>query len=85
MTCLLTTYDVLNTTMTCLLTTYKAFIRPHLDYTDTVYDKPGNEFFKDWFEKIQCKSTLAITGAIRGTSRERNHNELGLDSLVDRV
>ena len=26
----------------------------------------------------------AITGAIRGTSRERIYNELGLESLADR-
>ena len=26
-----------------LVTIYKAFIRPHLDYGDTMYDKPNNE------------------------------------------
>ena len=29
-----------------LLRIYKSFIRPHLDYGDTVYDKPHNESFK---------------------------------------
>ena len=28
-----------------LVTTYKSFIRPHLDYGDTIYDKPSNDTF----------------------------------------
>ena len=28
-----------------LLTVYKAFIRPHLDYGDALYDYPGNASF----------------------------------------
>ena len=28
-----------------LLTIYKSFIRPHLDYSDIIYDQPNNEFF----------------------------------------
>ena len=67
-----------------LLTIYKAFVRPHLDYADIIYDKPDNESFKDWVEKVQYNAALAITGAIRGTSRERIYNELGLESLADR-
>ena len=51
-----------------LLTIYKAFARPHLDYADIIYDKP---VFKDWLEKVQYNAALAITGTIRGTSRER--------------
>ena len=32
-----------------LLTIYKSFIRPHLDYGDTVCDQPTNDFFvKNW-------------------------------------
>ena len=52
---------------TCLLTIYKAFVRPHLDYVDIIYDKPDSESFKDWFEKVQYNAALAITGSIRGT------------------
>ena len=29
-----------------LPTVYKAFVRPHLDYGDIIYDKPDNESFK---------------------------------------
>ena len=34
-----------------LATIYKAFIRPHLDYGDIVYDKPYNETFLNKTEK----------------------------------
>ena len=67
-----------------LLTIYKAFVRPHLDYADIIYDKPDNESFKDWVEKVQYNAALPITCAIGGTSRERFYNELGLESLADR-
>ena len=64
-----------------LVTIYKAFIRPHLDYGDIVYDKPNNETFVNKIEKAQYDAALAITGAIRGTSREKLYAELGLESL----
>ena len=53
-----------------LLSIFKAFLRPHLDYCDLVYDKPRNEKFIDTLESIQYSATLAITGAINGTSKE---------------
>ena len=63
---------------------YKTFVKPHLDYTHIIYEKPDNESFKDWVEKLQYNGALAITGAIRGTSQERIYNKLGLESLADR-
>ena len=48
------------------------------------YDKLDNAFLKDWVEKVQDNVALPITGAIRGTSRERIYNELGLQYFVDR-
>ena len=60
---------------------YKAFIRPHLDYGDIVYDKPNNETFVNKIEKAQHDAALATTGAIRRTSREKLYAELGLESL----
>ena len=63
---------------------YKAFGRPHLDYADIFYDKPHNESFKDWLEKVRYNAALAITGAIRGASPECIYNELGLEFLADR-
>ena len=47
-----------------LLTTYKAFIRPHLDYGDTIYDQAYNDSFHQKLESIQYNAALAITGAI---------------------
>ena len=63
---------------------YKAFVRPHLDYADIIYDKHGKKSFKDWLEKIQNNAALAVTGAIRGTSQKYICNELGLEPLADR-
>ena len=64
-----------------LVTIYKAFIKPHLDYGDIVYDKPDNETFINKIEKAQYDAALAVTGAIRGTSREKLYAELGIESL----
>ena len=67
-----------------LLTIYKTFVRPHLDYGDLLYDKPNNENFQNKLEKVQYRACLAITGAIRGTSRTKLYDELGLYSLIKR-
>ena len=34
--------------------------------------------------KIIFKACLAITGAIQGTSRQKNYDELGLHTLIER-
>ena len=67
-----------------LLTIYKSFIRPDLDYGDVIYDQPNNNRLSEKIESIQYNAALAITGAIRGTSREKLYQELGLESLKDR-
>ena len=69
---------------TALLTIYKSFIRPHLDYGDIIYDKAFNESFHAKLESLQYNATLAITGAIRGSSSEKIYEELGLESLKSR-
>ena len=61
-----------------------SFIRPHLDYGDTVYDQTYNNSFHQKLESIQYNTALAITGAIRGTSSEKLYQELGLESLQQR-
>ena len=63
-----------------LLTIYKSYIRPHLDYGDIIYDRPGNATFVQKLESIQYNACLAITGCFRGTSQERIYSE----SLADR-
>ena len=64
-----------------LVTIYKAFIRPYLDYGDVLYDQAFNNSFHAKIESIQYNACLAIRGAIRGTSREKIYQELGLESL----
>ena len=64
-----------------LLTVYKSFIRPHLDYGDVIYDCAFNESFQNKLESVQYNAALVITGAIRGSSREKLYQELGLESL----
>ena len=59
-------------------------MRPHLDYGDVVYDRPGNSHFAEKLESIQYNACLAITGCFRGTSTEKLYLELGLESLADR-
>ena len=67
--------------MPALLTIYKSFIRPHLDYSDIIYDQAYNLSFHQKLESIQYNTALALTGAIRGSSREKLYQELGLESL----
>ena len=66
---------------TALITINKAFIRPHLDYGDILYDQAYNMSFHQKLESIQYNACLAITGAIRGTSKEKLYQEIGLESL----
>ena len=64
-----------------LITMYKVFIRPHLDYSDILYDQAYNIFFHQKLEAIQYNACLAITGPIWGTLKEKPYQELGLESL----
>ena len=64
-----------------LLTIYKSFIRPHLDYGGIIYDLAYNASFHQKLELLQYNVCLAITGGIRGTSRENLYEELGLEYL----
>ena len=63
-----------------LLTIYKSFLRPHLDYGDVIYDRAFNESFQNKLESVQHNAALAITEAIRDSSREKLYEELGLES-----
>ena len=53
-----------------LVTIFKTFVRPHVDYGDLLYDHFFNSAFLNKLELIEYNACLAITGAIRGTSRE---------------
>ena len=38
-----------------LLCIYKAFVRPHLDYADIIYDQPRNDNFTQKLESVQYR------------------------------
>ena len=66
---------------------YKLYVRPHLDYGDVVYHKYDPEMKLDTtkrLERTQYSAALAVTGAWRGTSRQRLFEELGWESLYQR-
>ena len=54
-----------------LLTIYKSFVRPHLDHGYVIYDQHYNNSFHQKLESMQYNAALAITGATRGSSREK--------------
>ena len=63
---------------------YKFFIGLYLNYGDILYDKAFSAFFHQKLESIQYNACLAITGAIRGSSKEKIYQELRLESLQHR-
>ena len=67
-----------------LLSIYKSIVGPILDYADIIYGKPHKGSFIEKIERVQYNACLVITGAFKGTSRERLYQELGLESLKDR-
>ena len=68
-----------------LITIYKAFVRSYLDYGDILYDEAYNMPFHHKLESIQYNPSLAITGAIRVTSKGKLYQELSLESLQLRL
>ena len=51
---------------------------------DIIYDKAYNESNKSKLENFQYNAVLAITCAIKGSSREKLYQELGLESFTIR-
>ena len=49
-----------------------------------IHDQFFNSYFHQKLESVQCNGALALTGAIRETSREKFYQELGLESLQQR-
>ena len=64
-----------------LLTIYKCFIIPRLDYGYFICDQACNLSFHQKWESIQYNAAVALTRAIRGSSREKLYQELDLGSL----
>ena len=67
-----------------LITICKSFIRPHVDYGDVIYDEAYNFLFYQCIEFVQYNGSLAMVGAIRGTSKREIYQELGFESLQQR-
>ena len=68
-----------------LTTTYKSFIRHHLDYADVTFVKPDNKTFSNQIESAQYNAALAMTRTIRSTSKEKLYQELGLETMDERM
>ena len=66
------------------MTTCKPFVRPNLDYGNVIYDETYNKIFHQRLKPIQYNACPALSGAIRGSSRENLYQELGLESLQRR-
>ena len=69
---------------TSLIAIFKSFIRPHLDYEDIIYDRAYNTSFHQNIESIEFNAALVITGAVRGTSRDKLYQESPSESLQHR-
>ena len=62
-------------------------MRPHLDYGDIIchkYDPDMQLNFTGQLEQTQYKAGLVVSGAWKGTSRQRLLEELGWETLYDR-
>ena len=60
---------------------YQSFTMQHLDCGDVIYDQLIILCLSDKIYSVQYNAVLAITGAIRRTSKEKLYQELGLGSL----
>ena len=60
---------------------HKSFVKPHLDYEDTLYHKTVINSFHERISLIQYNTVLAKSGTIRGSSKEKLNQELGFESL----
>ena len=70
-----------------LLMIYKSLIRrSHLDYGAMVYNQPNNKSLFAKIESLQCNAALAITGAIKDSSKEKciKSYVLNLQKIDDR-
>ena len=54
---------------TTIITIYITFVRSSLNYGDILYDQAFHNSLHDRPESVRRNAYLAITGAIRGTSR----------------
>ena len=53
------------------ITIYKAFVRPHVDYGDVLFHEAFSTSSHEKLEYIQDSACLALTGTVRGSSKEK--------------
>ena len=66
---------------------YKLYVRPHLDYGDIIYHKFDPEFTLEFTRKLestQYTAVLTVSGACRGTNRNKLYEELDFEYLYHR-
>ena len=73
---------------------YKLYVRPIQGYGNVIYHIPAKVCdashditlpkLVDKLESVQYSAALAITGTLRGTSRDKQYLELGWESLNSR-
>ena len=68
-----------------LVTIYKSFVRMHLAYADVIFDKASNATFSNEIEPAQHDAALAIAGIIGRTSKEKLYQELGFETIKERM
>ena len=56
---------------------YNDYESSFVDYGDILCDQVFNSPFRDRLKSVQYKACLAITGAVRGISKEKLYQELG--------
>ena len=66
------------------ITIYKCFVGSHLNYGYIIYDQALTVLFTKKKESLQQNPALAVTNAIIGMSREKNHQGLHLEFLQQR-
>ena len=66
-----------------LSTIHYSFVRPHLEYDDTICSQRGNNSFSNMIETVQYKASPVITGLVRGTFKKLYH-ELSLELFNSR-
>ena len=65
---------------------YKLYVRPHLDYGDIIYHRHDPEKIQNFttrLEQTQYSAALAVTGAWRGSNRQKLYKDLGWESLYN--
>ena len=66
------------------LIVYKCFIRPRQDYEGVIDEQLNLSSLANKIKSVQYNTTLAITGAIRGSSEEKLYLELSFEYIKDR-